>query len=234
MKILLMILSGFCVAVVVFSAGVVATIMLLTSESEPVRTADADTSELWTSEPVRVDNKPRQFTRLPARIAPQETETASQAEARADNIDPSEDSIEPSEGEEELIDRTTTASTPPEPMPQIVSRLNAAHIEWCSRRYRSYDPRDNRYNAFSGERRECISPYSGTTASTDAPEQEETVIRASAEPSQQVLSAAGSPGASSGYMDAEHVQSCFARYRSYRPEDNTYQPYGGGPRRQCQ
>ncbi|MER9071791.1 BA14K family protein [Mesorhizobium sp. M0904] len=23
-------------------------------------------------------------------------------------------------------------------------------------------------------------------------------------------------------------------YRSYRPEDNSYQPYSGGPRRQCE
>ena len=31
----------------------------------------------------------------------------------------------------------------------------------------------------------------------------------------------------------EHIRSCFARYRSYRPEDNSYQPFDGGPRRQC-
>jgi hypothetical protein len=31
-----------------------------------------------------------------------------------------------------------------------------------------------------------------------------------------------------------HAQSCFERYRSYRPEDNSYQPFGGGPRRQCE
>jgi hypothetical protein len=35
------------------------------------------------------------------------------------------------------------------------------------------------------------------------------------------------------YVTQEHVSYCFNRYRSYRPEDNTYQPYGGGPRRQC-
>ncbi|MBB4184208.1 signal peptidase I [Sinorhizobium terangae] len=29
-----------------------------------------------------------------------------------------------------------------------------------------------------------------------------------------------------------HVEWCYARYRSYRAYDNTYQPYGG-PRRQC-
>ncbi|RUX50229.1 BA14K family protein, partial [Mesorhizobium sp. M7A.F.Ca.AU.001.01.1.1] len=35
-------------------------------------------------------------------------------------------------------------------------------------------------------------------------------------------------------LSADHVDSCFSRYRSYRPEDNSYQPYSGGPRRQCQ
>jgi hypothetical protein len=29
-----------------------------------------------------------------------------------------------------------------------------------------------------------------------------------------------------------HASACYARYRSYRASDNTYQPYGG-PRRQC-
>lgn len=29
-----------------------------------------------------------------------------------------------------------------------------------------------------------------------------------------------------------HTRWCYARYRSYRASDNTYQPYGG-PRRQC-
>ncbi|TGV78178.1 BA14K family protein, partial [Mesorhizobium sp. M00.F.Ca.ET.158.01.1.1] len=35
-------------------------------------------------------------------------------------------------------------------------------------------------------------------------------------------------------LSADHVDSCFSRYRSYRPEDNSYQPYSGGPRRQCE
>ena len=37
----------------------------------------------------------------------------------------------------------------------------------------------------------------------------------------------------SDLASSDHVAYCFSRYRSYRPEDNTYQPYGGGPRRQC-
>lgn len=36
------------------------------------------------------------------------------------------------------------------------------------------------------------------------------------------------------FVDDRHAQDCFARYRSYNPEDNTYQPFGGGPRLQCE
>jgi len=34
------------------------------------------------------------------------------------------------------------------------------------------------------------------------------------------------------YGGSAHVRWCYARYRSYRAYDNTYQPYNG-PRRQC-
>ena len=30
-----------------------------------------------------------------------------------------------------------------------------------------------------------------------------------------------------------HINDCMNRYRSYRVSDNTFQPYGGGPRQQC-
>lgn len=32
----------------------------------------------------------------------------------------------------------------------------------------------------------------------------------------------------------EHITACMQRYRSYRISDNTYQPYGGGPRQTCE
>ncbi|MBL8791518.1 MAG: BA14K family protein [Rhizobiales bacterium] len=34
------------------------------------------------------------------------------------------------------------------------------HVEWCLDRYRSYDVRTNTWVAYSGDVRECISPYS--------------------------------------------------------------------------
>lgn len=35
-------------------------------------------------------------------------------------------------------------------------------------------------------------------------------------------------------VSADHVDYCFSRYRSYDPDDNSYQPFDGGPRRQCE
>ncbi|MDX8480750.1 BA14K family protein [Mesorhizobium sp. VK24D] len=35
-------------------------------------------------------------------------------------------------------------------------------------------------------------------------------------------------------FSGDHIDNCFSRYRTYNPQDNTYQPYDGGPRRQCE
>ncbi|HUQ36856.1 MAG TPA: BA14K family protein [Aestuariivirga sp.] len=34
-----------------------------------------------------------------------------------------------------------------------------SHIEWCLKRYRSYNPRNNTWVSYSGRVRECISPF---------------------------------------------------------------------------
>ncbi|APG88782.1 DNA segregation ATPase FtsK/SpoIIIE (plasmid) [Sinorhizobium americanum CCGM7] len=104
-----------------------------------------------------------------------------------------------------------------------------AHVEWCANRYRSYRAGDNSYTSFSGGRRTCVSPYmnaAGTPSEDVSPEPtpEESVEDF---PAEMDLSADATN------LSFEHVDYCFSRYRSYRPEDNTYQPYDGGPRRQC-
>jgi hypothetical protein len=99
--------------------------------------------------------------------------------------------------------------------------MPAQHVSWCGSRYRSYDVASNTYLTFSGEVRDCVSPYlTGLAPQWEGDEGE--VIAASDEPT---------------YVDAHsvgHAQACMDRYRSYRMEDNSYQPYGGGPRRQCE
>ncbi|MER8651904.1 BA14K family protein [Mesorhizobium sp. M0586] len=98
------------------------------------------------------------------------------------------------------------------------AELPPPHLAWCASRYRSYDLDDNSYMSYSGQQRTCVSPY--LAADRVAPREASYVEGAGA-----YAAAGGEP---------DHVASCFSRYRSYRPEDNSYQPYSGGPRRQCE
>ena len=120
------------------------------------------------------------------------------------------------------VDPTKTAAVAPGADEQQ-ARLPAAHVSWCADRYRSYNPDDNSYMSYSGQQRLCVSSYLDTTAAADR--------AASAEVSYVEDTA---PLVTSTDLSDDHVQSCFSRYRSYRPEDNSYQPYSGGPRRQCE
>jgi hypothetical protein len=38
-------------------------------------------------------------------------------------------------------------------------RLSARHIDWCYARYRSYNARSNTWISYSGQVRQCISPW---------------------------------------------------------------------------
>lgn len=92
--------------------------------------------------------------------------------------------------------------------------LSTAHLDWCATRYRSFNATTNSYRAYSGETRTCTSPFAA----------EQPVAEVGTGPSSwsQQATATG-PNATAW---------CALRYRSYRVQDNTYQPYGG-PRRQC-
>ena len=120
------------------------------------------------------------------------------------------------------VDPTKTAAVAPGADEQQ-ARLPAAHVSWCADRYRSYNPDDNSYMSYSGQQRPCVSPYLDTTA---AAEQQPTEVS--------YVEAGAAPLVASADLSDDHVQSCFSRYRSYRPDDNSYQPYSGGPRRQCE
>jgi len=92
--------------------------------------------------------------------------------------------------------------------------------------YSSYNPDDNSYMSYSGQQRPCVSPYLDTTAAAEQAAQQPTEVS--------YVEAGAAPLVASADLSDDHVQSCFSRYRSYRPEDNSYQPYSGGPRRQCE
>ncbi|PDT02338.1 BA14K family protein [Rhizobium chutanense] len=86
-------------------------------------------------------------------------------------------------------------------------KFSAEHLAWCTQHYRSFDPSTNRYRSYSGEIRACSSPYGADFAEFD--------------------------GDAGTKVNAQAAAWCAARYRSYRPEDNTYQPWDG-PRRSCE
>ncbi|TIN28620.1 MAG: BA14K family protein, partial [Mesorhizobium sp.] len=94
----------------------------------------------------------------------------------------------------------------------IAPDLSPSHLAWCASRYRSYHPDDNSYLSYSGQLRPCISPYLEAANAGDGDENGAGLG----------VYAADDSGAE---LSADHVDYCFSRYRSYRPEDNSYQPY---------
>ncbi|WP_246687004.1 BA14K family protein [Mesorhizobium sp. B2-4-19] len=122
-------------------------------------------------------------------------------------------------------DPTITSAVAPE-AGEEQARLPAAHLSWCADRYRSYNPDDNSYMSYSGQQRPCVSPYLDTSADAGQAAQQPDEVS--------YVEGGAAPLAATADFSDDHVQSCFSRYRSYRPEDNSYQPYSGGPRRQCE
>lgn len=237
MKTVLAALAGFASAMLLFAGGAYSTLLLLTAEPGRPHAANADVADLWTSEPRRIDVSAQRLERaepLPtARTAAAESADAAGgagvASASGRTIDPG---IAPA-----------TAGLAPVNGDRIAAAAAAGrearerdlwmHVAWCSDRYRSYRPEDNTYVSYGGERRICETEYlSGASqAGMTIGASEAVYVEAAAS---EALPSAIAGDENIAMMDAGHVQSCFARYRSYRPQDNSYQPYGGGPRRQCE
>ncbi len=220
MRNFLLILSGFVLTLAVFAGGALFAVQLLAVEPVHEQGPGRDSADLWTNEAVVVASNER-FERLPARLS--QPSGAEQTQPAATDETLAAPASEP------MVDTMTTASVQPGEARATDDSavLDAAHLEWCANRYRSYRPKDNSYTSYSGQQRECVSPYSqggspemGRFLPEDRPEMEFVVVGELQEDSEE-------------YLTAEHIRSCFSRYRSYRPEDNSYQPYNGGPRRQC-
>lgn len=228
MKIFVAMLSGFALGLATFGGGFVAAIVFLNAEPVPVRSPYNAAAGVWTREPVRVDTAEQDLARLPDRPSTDSSDAEVQDEAGA------EGSVFASE-EESLVDATTTAAvseeTTSQPEQQPDSAVLAAHVEWCSERYRSYRRGSNTYTPYSGGQRKCVSPFSDALSPTINLGEDLGHLKESGEGS--LAGLVRGDAALEDRHSREHIKSCMARYRSYRPEDNTYQPYGGGPRRQC-
>lgn len=248
MKALFAIIGGFVLTLAIFASGAAVAAWFLTAKPVQEGGLNTDQAEIWTGEPREVDTASQQFDRLPARpVAPDPGSTADfevkiadkqAAELMADN------ELAPATGDDEagenlpsqVLDTTVTASVRPtdgEDEPASSVELNAAHVEWCANRYRSYRPRDNSYTPYSGGRRVCVSPYTHAAGDISPPPDASDSYADDAGASSSETEYVSTGASESAYALQDHVSYCFSRYRSYRPEDNTYQPYGGGPRRQC-
>ncbi|MER8630623.1 MAG: BA14K family protein [Mesorhizobium sp.] len=164
--------------------------------------------------------KPAREARPTVSVAELWTKKARPVDKAAQNLErvpaeqPAPADIAAKEPAKQQPDPTVTGAIAPAELPP-------PHLAWCANRYRSYNPDDNSYRSYSGQQRTCVSPY--LAADRIAP------------PAAEASYAEGlGLGAYTAAGDNDHVASCFSRYRSYRPEDNSYQPYSGGPRRQCE
>lgn len=215
MKYLLAALSGFALTLFVFVGGAAFAITYLTAEPVQAEKSGSDAAVVWTTEAVKVDTTRNHTQRV-------ESQPALTSDRQEKATVPEAD-----------VDRAQTASIV-EPQTSEPMTLDDEHVSWCADHYRSYRPEDNSYTSFRGDVRECVSPFSDQNLA-------EPASNASLEQANYIEASSNGAGigdmvtaASTGNYGAEHAEYCFSLYRSYRPEDNTYQPYGGGPRRQCQ
>lgn len=217
MKAILLILSGFLVTIGGFAGGAVYAVSLLSVNTAAEPRLDMDRNSAWTSQPVTV-------------AGGSELTRSTQLE-----VDGSDDRIKieahlaKSSPEPAALDETLTASLTVDPVADapiaktnVGPMLSSAHLDWCARRYRSYDANTNAYRSYSGRARPCRSPFETTDAADfNSPR----VISEDPEPREALLVEVG--------LTDDHAAECAARYRSYRASDNTYQPLSGGPRRVC-
>ncbi|TIQ91925.1 MAG: BA14K family protein [Mesorhizobium sp.] len=229
MKALSAVLGGFVLTLAVFASGLAFAVWILSAE--PVRQAAPTSSvaELWPREPRKVNPASQQFERLPAREIPREV-PVDRTVADDRTSKPADTTAPPPEP-------TVTGSIKPATDEQ--QAMPAAHVRWCASRYRSYRPSDDHYTSYSGEQRPCISPYldaGPVEPAVQPPDDGASYVEAiDMWPMDgDVPSDEGASYGDAAQLPPDHVDYCFSRYRSYRPEDNTYQPYSGGPRRQCE
>ncbi|WP_192360987.1 BA14K family protein [Mesorhizobium mediterraneum] len=221
MKAFSAVLGGFVLTLAVFASGLAFAVWILSAE--PVRQAAPTSSvaELWPREPRKVNPASQRLERLPAREVP---------EVPVDQV-PVDRTSKPADSAA-LAPTVTGSIKPATDEPQAVP---AAHVEWCASRYRSYRPSDDHYISYSGEQRPCISPYldaGPVEPAAQPPDDGASYIEAT--DTWPMDGDVPSDETAAAQLPPDHVDYCFSRYRSYRPEDNSYQPYSGGPRRQCE
>lgn len=226
--------STIACAVILFAAGL-AVVAYAMRDDEPHHFAHMETPDLWTSTPTAVDPAKQDYQRIEgvqvaAYVAPTDGDVETASFARSEERDVQTRAI--AESEAETVQSVDTASSGN-------TQIDAGHVDWCLARYRSYQVEDNSYQPFGGgPRRECVSPVMDMVSAQpaidafdiDRGEQAGAIPVASAavtvSQEQQTADVRSMP-------NGTHEAWCHERYRSYRSEDNSYQPFDGGPRRAC-
>jgi hypothetical protein len=243
MKTIAALIAGLLLSVATYLGGLV-TATAFSNGATQFKPQNMDTASLWTSEPMVVHRERQVLTRLPARHQPG-TETittantahkagigGSMADSAKNDADKNDANLTTANAQG-AVDTMTTGAIGPG---QKIDPNRQAHVEWCSRRYASYHAADNTYQPYSGARRQCVSPNSDIVATENTPGHiapaRQPPSDATANDSQAEVQTA-SYDESTAMDDSAHAKSCASRYHSYDPEDNSYQPYDGGPRRQC-
>ena len=221
MKTVAALAAGVLLSLTTFIAGVFGTAIYLSDMHETKARKSADVSDLWTLEPVVVSADNQRLERTAAVRSVQKKDDVEKADPLDDGQAPDVDAVET--GSTSDIEQASFAGVETDPR----------HIDWCMTRYNSYRMEDDTYQPYHGVRRRCNSPYQDMADSGIA------AFAASAQADSVRLHTMGddADGAltmqAAYVVDEAHARKCSARYRSYRFEDNTYQPLSGGPRRQC-
>lgn len=203
MKLFLAAASGFFLTLTIFALGSLTAIHFFMVDSPKRLDTGGEVAALWSAVPPAADVYEGTWQAGPERPEAREVEAPPAVAAVSTGDDPAR------EDTDDLV-QTASLST------QTGNELTEAHVAWCSRKYRSYDPQTDSYRPYSGGTEPCVSPYSsGAAAEAGA------------------TTLAMNDNANPGYSQA-HIRDCMNRYRSYRVSDNTYQPYGNVPRRQCE
>lgn len=210
MKYLLATLGGAVLTLCIFAGGIAFAITYLAADRVPIQQPSRDASLVFRTDAVKVDPKQQDYERIEPRDIPERTVQSGSFIADVDLVPE--------------IDDIQTAALPD----ARLTSLSDEHVNWCRERYRSYRPESNSYRPYAGGSRECVSPF---FEETTAGEDEAILVEAS---SSEPIGDVNFHQAATTQFSDEHIMSCFERYRSYRPRDNTYQPYNGGPRVQCQ
>ncbi|WP_165826395.1 BA14K family protein [Rhizobium wuzhouense] len=212
MKSVASLLAGTALAVTVMLGGVVMASALLVPQEEEPHFTGLDVKDLWTLTPVRIDTQAQTYERLPPRYGSQVVMASVEEKQEAD-VQLTATSVA---ADLDIIKTSALADS------GDMNRLPEQHVDWCKERYRSYSADDNSYMSYGGDMRTCISPH--LEGPTTGQLQGENAI----------LVQDVADGTTSVAISSAHAQNCLQRYRSYRAQDNSYQPYGGGPRKQCE